>query len=119
MKTFKLDQYGDVVIKDGQIEVVEGVELIAQTVRQVLNTNLGEWFGDESEGIDFHLILVKNPNYDIIRDIINTAVQKVADNLNIELETDNFIFNVDGRNLHITFTLTINEGESTTIEVEL
>ena len=81
MKSFKLDQDGDVVIKNNQIEFVEGVQLIAQTVRQVLGTNLGEWFGDEKEGIDFYVILTKNPNYDLIQDTINTAVQQVADSL--------------------------------------
>lgn len=119
MKTFKLDQYGDVVITNNQIELVEGVELIAQTLKRVLNTNLGEWFGDEDEGIDFYVILTKNPNYDLVQDTINTAVQKVADSLGVELETDNFAFDVNGRNLDIAFTLTVNGEESTEIEVTL
>lgn len=119
MKSFKLDQYGDIVIKDNKIELVEGIELIAQTLRQVLNTNLGEWFGDKDEGIDFYVILTKNPNYDLVQDTIETAVQKVADSLKIKLETDDFTFNVNGRNLTIAFTLTVNGEESTSIEVTL
>lgn len=119
MKTFKLDQNGDVVIRNKQIVYVEGVELIAQTVRQVLQTNLGEWFGDENEGLDRYVILVKNPNYDLIQDAINTAVQQVADSLGVSLETDDFTFERVGRKLVITFTLTQNESESTVINVEL
>lgn len=119
MKTFKLDQYGDVVIKDNQIELVEGLDLVVQTLKQVLGTNLGEWFGDEDEGIDFYAILTKNPNYDLVHDTIETAVQKVADSLEIELETDNFTYDVNGRNLTIAFTLTMNGAESTSIEVTL
>ena len=119
MKSFKLDQWGDVVITDNQIELVEGVELIAQTLKQVLGTNLGEWFGDEEEGIDFYVILTKNPNYELIKDTINTAVQKVADSLEVELETDDFTFEVIGRNLYISFTLTVNGEESTNVEVTL
>lgn len=119
MKTFKLDQFGDVVISNEQIQLVEGVELIAQTVKQVLNTNLGEWFSDKDEGIDFHVILTKNPNYDLIQDTINTAVKKVADTLGEELGTDNFTFEVDGRNLTIAFTLLLNGEESTSVEVTL
>ena len=119
MKNFKLDQDGDVVIKNNQIELVEGIELIAQTVRQVLGTNLGEWFGDEKEGIDFYVILTKNPNFDLIQDTINTAVQLVAESQNVELETDNFKFDVQGRNITITFTLSVNNGESTEVEVTL
>ena len=119
MKTFKLDQFGDVVISNEQIELVEGVELIAQTVKQVISTNLGEWFSDTTEGIDFHVILTKNPNYDLIQDTINTAVQKVADALGVELETDSFTFEVVGRNLTIAFTLLLHGEESTNVEVTL
>lgn len=119
MKTFKLDQNGDVVIKDNKIELVENMELLVQTLKQVLNTNLGEWFGDEAEGIDYKVILTKNPNYELIQDTINTAVQKVADGLDLELETDNFTFEVEGRNLVIAFTITTGSGESTEVEVTL
>lgn len=118
MKGFKLDHSGDVVMRDGDIEMVQDIELVAQTVRQVIGTNLGEWFGDEDEGIDFYVILTKNPNYELIQDTINTAVQLVADNLGVELETDNFTFEVKGRTLAITFTLTATFG-STTIDVTL
>lgn len=116
MKGFKLDQSGDVVISNGDIVLVSGVELVAQTVRQVIGTNLGEWLGDEEEGIDFYVILTKNPNYELIQDTINTAVQHVADNLGVELETDNFNFEVIGRSLNISFTLKMG-GESTTVDM--
>lgn len=119
MKTFKLDINGDVVITDNKIELVEGIELIVQTLRQVLSTNLGEWFGDEEEGIDFYAILTKNPNYALVQDTINTAVQKVADGLGVELETDEFVFETLNRNLYITFTLTLNNAESASVEVTL
>lgn len=119
MKTFKLDQDGDVVIVDNQIQLAEGIELVVQTLRQVLGTNLGEWFGDEEEGIDFYVIFTKNPNYDLVQDTIETAVQKTAESLEVELETDNFTFDLNGRNLTIAFTLTMNGEESTDIEVTL
>ena len=119
MKSFKLDQSGDVVIVDNQIQLVEDIELIAQTVRQVLSTNIGEWFSDENEGIDFSVILTKNPNYDLIQDTINTAVQQVADSLETPLETDNFNFDLSGRNLTVSFTLTLNKEESTVLVITL
>lgn len=119
MKTFKLDQDGDVVIKDNKIEYVEGIEIIAQTIKQVLGTNLGEWFNDEEEGIDRYVILTKNPNYDLIQDTINTAVQQVADSLEVKLETDDFTFDKRGRELTITFLLVVNKGESTSIVLTL
>ena len=119
MKTFKTDIYGDVIITNNKIEYVEGIELIAQTVRHVLNTNLGEWFNNKNEGIDRYLLLNKNPNYDLIQDAINTAVQQTADSLGVELETENFIFDKKGRELNISFTLTVNQGDSTSISVTL
>lgn len=113
MKTFKLDSNGDVVINNNnQIELVEDLELVVQTLKQVINTNLGEWFSDEEEGIDYHVVLTKNPNYDLIQDTIETAVQQVADNLNVEIETDNFTFEVTGRELTIAFTMTVTSGEN-------
>lgn len=120
MKSFKLDSNGDVVInKNNQIELVEGMELLKQTLKQVLNTNLGEWFNDEEEGIDYHVVLTKNPNYDLIQDTINTAVQQVANSQNVEIETDNFTFSTKGRELTISFTMTVNGKENTTVEVTL
>ena len=119
MKTFKLDRYGDVVINNNKIELVHDVEMVMQTIRQVLNTNLGEWAKDENEGIDFQVILTKNPNYDLIMDTINTAVQQVADSLNIELETDDFNFNTVGRQLYIDLTITMNGTESTSMQLTL
>ena len=118
MKTFQLDQYGDVVIKNGEIQMVKDMDLIVQTLKQVLNTNLGEWFGDEEEGIDYHVIFTKNPNYELMEDTINTAIQSVADGLNIELETDNFTFEVNGRELTIHFSIRKAE-EQAEIEVTL
>lgn len=112
MKGFKLDYNGDVVMQNGDIAIVQDIELVAQTVQQVIGTNLGEWFGDLAEGIDFYVILTKNPKYELIQDTINTAVQLVADNLGVELETDNFTFEVKGRNLTITFTLTATFGST-------
>lgn len=60
IKGFLLDNNGDVVIKDGKIAMVEGAELKAQTVKTVLGTNNGEWFGNPDEGISFRNILGKN-----------------------------------------------------------
>lgn len=60
IKGFLLDNNGDVVIKDNKISMTEGTDLTAQTVRTVLGTNNGEWFGNSDEGISFRNILGKN-----------------------------------------------------------
>ena len=118
MKTFQLDEFGDVVIKNGEIQMVKDMDLVVQTLKQVLNTNLGEWFGDEEEGIDYRVILTKNPNYELIQDTMQTAVQSVADSLNMELEVDDFTFEEKGRELTIHFTIQ-NAKEQGEIEVTL
>ena len=105
MKTFKLDKNGDVVIDNNKISMVSGIDLTIQTLKQVLGTNLGEWLGNSDEGIDFEVILTKNPNYDLIQSTLETAVQYVADMLGVELEADDFQYNVSGRALDITFEL--------------
>lgn len=119
MKGFKLNSQGDVVISNNKIELVEDLELIIQTINQVLNTNLGEWFNDESEGIDYHVILTKNPNYDLIEDTINTSISQVAETFNVELDTDDFNFTVEGRKLYIDFILTVNETDSVEVNLSL
>ena len=119
MKTFKMDNNGDLVISENKIEMVSGVDLIMQTLRQVLNTNLKEWFTDEAEGIDYSAILTKNPNKDLIQDTINTAVQKVADQLEIELETGNFSFEKKERHMNISFEINLSTGESEIVSISL
>lgn len=113
MKTFKLDLNGDVVIADNKIDMVSGIEITIQTLKQVIGTNLGEWFGNGEEGVDLDVILTKNPNYDLVQNTIETAVQYVADMLGIELEADDFQYNVVGRTLDISFELTQTTEEAT------
>lgn len=60
MRGFLLDSNGDVVIENNKIVMIDGQNLKAQTVRTLLGTNKGEWFGNEEEGISFKNILGKN-----------------------------------------------------------
>lgn len=59
MKGFALDEHGDVVIQNGEIQMVYGANLTAQTVKSVLSTQKGEWFLDANEGINRDNILGK------------------------------------------------------------
>lgn len=58
MKGFALSD-NDILIQNGEIQMIEGADLICQTVRTVLNTNKGEWFLNPDEGINFRNILGK------------------------------------------------------------
>ena len=59
MKGFLLDEKGDIVIENGQLVMISGNELKAQTLRTVMGTNKGEWFYNNDEGIDFSFMLGK------------------------------------------------------------
>ncbi len=60
---------------DCQIEMVEGNELLAQTVKTVLGTNKGEWALNTDEGITFANILGKHKNTDT-KNTGNDALKK-------------------------------------------
>ena len=70
MKGFMLKD-GDLSISNGEIDMVEGAELTAQTIGSVLSTNKGEWLFNAEEGIDFDVILGKQrvkPNSSTAKD---------------------------------------------------
>lgn len=77
MKDLMLTNDGELVIQNGKIPLVSDNNLMAQKVRQVLRTQLGEWKYDPEEGIDLYAILTKNPNYDIIEDNIKAGLLQV------------------------------------------
>lgn len=77
MDGFLLDNNGDVVINDGKIQMTNDKILLAQTVRQVLLTNNGEWWLNAAEGIDRYCMLCKNPNKDLIENNIKRGLLQV------------------------------------------
>lgn len=107
MKGFKLDEKGDVVIRNGDIELVEGNELLRQTVQQVTGTNKGEWALNKDEGIDFHKILAKNQDSDVIRAELAQAAQLVDDTLSIKA----FSVSQEKRHRTINYTMVNENGE--------
>lgn len=55
--------FGDVVIENGDLVLVEGLQEITQNVLQNLRTFFNEWFLDTTIGVPyFQQILVKNPD---------------------------------------------------------
>ena len=59
MKGFALNNKGDVLIENKEIQLVHGTELTMQTIKSVLGTQKGEWFLNSDEGIDRNEILGK------------------------------------------------------------
>jgi hypothetical protein len=117
---FLLNEKGDVVIESddetlsSDIVLISDNDLIEQTVRQVLRTNLGEWWLNEDEGIDFYVILTKNPNFEEIRNTINLGLQQVDESFTI---TD---FNCTmGKDRKLTISFTAENENEEEIQVEL
>lgn len=107
MKGFRLDDKGDVIIRNGDIELVSGNELLRQTVQQVTGTNKGEWALNKDEGIDFHKILGKNQDEDVIRAELETAARLVDDTLSIT----SFSVSQENRHRTINYTMVNENGE--------
>lgn len=112
MKGFKIDRDGDVVIEHGVIPMVSDALLTAQKVQTVLGTNQGEWFLNKDEGINFRNILVKNPDYDAIRDEVNNGLFQVDSSFNL----DTFEHELEDRTLHVEFTASNGTGQKITVE---
>lgn len=84
MKGFCLNEQGDVTVQNNDIKLVEGGELLAQKIQQVLRTNRGEWKWNPKEGIPVRSILKKNPNHAMIKDCIRSAIRQVDPNLTMK-----------------------------------
>ena len=106
MKGFSTDDKGDVIVGK-TIEMVGGNELLRQTIQRVIGTNHGEWEFDAEEGIDFRVLLCKNPDKDEIRNEIEQALERIDETLTL---TD-FALSMDGRNAVISFSATNGNGE--------
>lgn len=83
MAGFELDEHGDIVIENNTINLITGVELLQQKVWTVLQTNLGEWFCDPEQGIDFDNLLGKGINAELVRFEIERGLAQVASTFTI------------------------------------
>lgn len=99
MKGFFLDGRGDVAIEKNDIKMACETDHLIQKIRQILNTNRGEWLLDPKEGIPIRKILIKNPNLAMIRDYVRGAIAQADKSLRMtrcEIARE-------GRTLKITF----------------
>lgn len=82
----------DIVVHDSDVLFIDNAERVAQQIKIQLLTMLGEWFLDITHGVPYlEYILVKNPNFALIRQIIKEQILKVEDvnSVNsLELEYD-------------------------------
>lgn len=109
MQSFRLDEFGDVIVENDQLEMISNNDLLCQKVRQVLSTNLGEYELDKEQGIHFRNILGKQLNEDLVRDEILRGLRQVDSTFTIE----SFDCKLSKkRNLQVEFTAKTEKGES-------
>ena len=105
MKSFSTNDDGDVVV-NSSIEIVTGDELMRQKIQRVLGTNKGEWSYDTDEGIDFSVVLRKNPSEDEIRATIEEALVRIDETFVIT----SFGLTMDGRKATVSFEAVNADG---------
>lgn len=88
MKGFALDETGDLVIQNGEIQMAYGNDLILQTIKSILLTKKGEWFLDWEQGIDRDLIMGKKRVDDgTIQAVIQDGLSQIDENLIVDTLT--------------------------------
>ena len=106
----------DIVIIDNDVIFIDNAERVAQQIKIQLLTMLGEWFLDVTHGVPYlEYILIKNPNFELIRQIIKEQILRVddVDAVNsIELD-----YNARQRMLSVTYEASTQYGLVTRKEV--
>lgn len=114
MLTIKLDDTGDIVLASGQLQMVAGPEEIAQSCRLILGVQKGEWFLNPELGIDHNKFLGKGVSRDEMQDEIRAGLLQEPRIQTVD--TINFDFNRQLRQLIVSFTATGTNGEIITAE---
>lgn len=107
---------GDLVVRNGDLMIVNNGERVAQQVLITLREWLGEWFLKTSDGVPYlEYILVKNPNEAHVRQVLSEAIQSVEGVKGVtELE---FAFNRILRTLTVFYEIDTDYGFITKKEV--
>jgi hypothetical protein len=101
--------YRDVKRVAGDLLIVDGTQAILQNILQTIGIFKGEWFLNNTIGIDyFGSVLVKNPNPAAINAIFQSQILNVAGVLS--LTAYSFVPNYTTRQLNISFTAQTTQG---------
>lgn len=93
MKTFKLDDNGDLVIENGNLVMVEGKEELRQSIERILSTNINEWFLNANFGLDYEAIQGKGKSKESIKLAIAEAIYQ--DSRIVEVDIKDIIIRHD------------------------
>lgn len=107
---------GDLVLKDGDLLLIDNAERVMQQVLISLREWLGEWFLNTRDGVPYlEYILVKNPNENHIGQVLSDAILVVE---GVESITSmDFTFNRVLRTLTVEYEAKTAYGFITSKEV--
>lgn len=106
----------DIVLRDGDMLLIDNAERVAQQIKIQLLTFYGEWYLDTTWGVPYmEYILVKNPNFTIIRQIFREQILSVDDVASVEsLEVE---YDAQARTMTLEYSATTSYGLITRKEV--
>ena len=114
MKGFAMDETGDIVVKHNVIQMVSEDELLRQKVKNVIHTNIGEWFLNEYEGIRFHNLLGKGVLEDYVRAEIVSGLKQVDSTFQLAY----FVCDIDNSSRKLTVEFKAQNGDGAEVEGE-
>ena len=117
MKSLYINPTGDIEFDArGELKLIGGKDELVQSVRQIIKTNVNEWFLNPSLGFDYSTVFVKKPNEE---EITNALIEALTQDERIERVEDIKIeFDRKERNLTVFFTAISNLGQiSEVVEV--
>ena len=99
----------DLILKDGDLLIIDNAERVAQQILISLRFWLGEWFLNETEGVPYlEYILVKNPNINHGRQILTETIEAVPGVVSVDSMTIDF--DQKGRQLAVDYSATTDFG---------
>lgn len=100
---------GDLLVEGGDLQLLDGLDAIAQHVAIRLQFFRGEWFLDTRIGVPYFTdILVKNPDLNIVRFLLRAAVASTPGVIN--LQSFDMVFEGITRALNVDFEAETEEG---------
>lgn len=106
----------DIVLVDGDMLFIDNAERVAQQIKIQLLTFYGEWYLDTTWGVPYlEYILVKNPNFTIIRQIFKEQILSVDDVKSVDsLEVE---YDAQTRTMKVDYTASTEYGLITRKEI--
>lgn len=114
-----MDHKNDLIFENQDFNICSDVDEVRQAVKIILQTRLGEFFGDENMGLNTTNIFKKNYDKQLIAAALTDAVQEdervtSVDSVSIDVGTDRKV------KVEIEFTIdnTIKSGTEVSLDAE-